>query len=235
MRGTMVRTVSFLLAAAIAAGCATGPKPDPQGLDPYARYLGAVELAKTGDPVDAREIVRMLEDADELARDGAVVALGQLRRPEHVPALIEMTFERIEQARTCPKHPEIVRSVPDACPLCGAELQAVPGSRGGVRSTPLVRADAVRALAVIGDARAVAAVCGALRGDGSIEVRRTAALALEAFADQRAALEALVDALEDRAAAVSHNAHGTLCRIARRDDLPRKAAPWREWLRGRTP
>lgn len=103
---------------------------------------------------------------------------------------------------------------------------------GQVRNTPLVRAEACRTLARIGDPKSLAPLGGVLRGDTSVEVRRTAALALERF--MPAAGEALVAAVGDRDASVAHSAHAVLCRVSGRD-FPREVKPWQDWLRAQTP
>lgn len=219
---------TLFLAALAVAGCSSAPKPDPKSMEPYERYLGALELSRSGDPVDERELVRLLDDPDPLARDGAVVALGRLAKPEHVPLLIDALFEKVEEEFACRTHPEIVGKVPGACRICGAELQR----REATRNTTLVRADACRALAGLRDPRAARPMLSVLSGDTSLEVRRVAALALEAFADQRPVLEGLVEAVGDPHVPVAHNAWLTLRKLSG-VDLPRNADAWRSWLRQR--
>ncbi len=193
MRQALIGAVLLL------AGCAGSVPADPKGLEAFARYKGALALAESGDPVDERELLTLLNDPDPLARDGAVVALGRLGKAEHVPALIDMTF-------------------------LVAEKQDVP----------LVRADAVRALARIRDPRAVKPIVAAVK-DVSPEVRRTAIVALGAFPDQTAALEALIDAVESKEAPVAQNARETLARISKRTDIPPSRDAWLAWLKERAP
>ncbi len=189
----------FLAAVVFLAGCAGSVPADPKGLEPFARYKGALALAESGDPLDERELLTLLNDPDPLARDGAVVALGRLGKAEHVPALIEMTF--------------LVAEKPDM---------------------PLVRADAVRALARIRDPRGVQPIVAAVK-DVSPDVRRTAVVALGAFPDHAAALEALIDAVESKESPVAQNARETLARIANRNDIPPLREAWLAWLKERAP
>jgi HEAT repeat protein len=189
-----------LLALLLLPGCGTSVAPDPNSDEPYARYLGALDLADRGDDAG---VVRLLADPHPLVRSGAVLALARMGRAEYVPQVVDMIFERVEPGET------------------------------ESRNDPLVRSDACRALAKMRDARGLPPMISALRGDSSVDVRRTAALCLEAFADQPAALEALVDAVGDKTVPVAHNAHLVLCRIAKRTDLPRAKEPWSQWLKDR--
>jgi HEAT repeat protein len=227
----------WLLAAAalVVPGCGGTIDPDPKGLEPYARYRGALVLAQSGDALDERELLALLKDPHPLARDGAVVALGIVGKREHVPALIDMAFETVEEDGACPAHPEIRRMTPAKCPKCGAALVPDTLSRKEVRNTPLVRADACRALAKIRDPRAIRPLIGVLRGDFSVDVQRAAVLSLEAFADQTEALEAVIDAVGSANAPVAYNAHRVLSRVARRDDIPPQRDEWLKWLKSRAP
>ncbi|MBI2932672.1 MAG: HEAT repeat domain-containing protein [Planctomycetes bacterium] len=200
----MRRVRCAVLSMFVVAACSNGPTANTKSLDAYERYLGALELAEGGDPIDARDLLGLLADPDPLARDGAVVALGLLGDSQHTSAVINMLYERVE-------------------------------ADGQVRNTPLVRADACRTLARLRDERAVPALLNVLKGDTDEGVRRTAALALESFADRPGVVEALVDAMGDSGVSVAHDAHGVLARVSGRDDLPRDPAAWREWLKSRTP
>jgi len=196
-RGTAARAL-VILSCVLLPGCGVSVAPDPNSDEPYARYLGALDLADRGDDAG---VVRLLADPEPLVRSGAVVALARMGRLEYVPQVVDMIFERVDPGET------------------------------ESRNDPLVRSDACRALAKLRDVRGVPPMISALRGDSSVEVRRTAALCLGAFADQPAALEALVDAVGDKTVPVAHNAHVVLCRIARRTDLPREKEPWAQWLK----
>lgn len=200
------------LVALTPLACVSSVSPDPNGAEPYARYLGALDLAARGDD---KGVLRLLEDPHPLVRSGAITALVQLGKAEYLPQLIDMTYETV-----------------------------LPGEDAS-RNDPQVRSDACRALAALRDPRGVPPLIGALR-DGAVEVRRTAALSLEPFAERQDVLEALVNALprrlasgerpaanEETSAAVQHNAHVVLCRAANRADLPRERDPWLEWLKQR--
>lgn len=199
----MASRSALILAGAILAGCSNAPDPDPGGVEPYARYLGALELARAGNPEDIERLKKLLEDPDPFVRSGAVVAFGSLGDPRHVPLIIEMTYAIVAD--------------------------------GEVRNTPLVRSEACRVLAQLGDPSAVEALLSVLRGDEAPEVRRVAARALETFAGRPGVLEALVRALSDRDVSVAQNAWVVLRRVSGRDDLRRDHDAWAEWLKNRAP
>jgi len=71
------------------AACDSVAMPDPRSADPYERYLGALQISDERDIADVRYLYSMMDDPDPLARDGAVLALGEIPVDEHVGLLKE--------------------------------------------------------------------------------------------------------------------------------------------------
>ncbi len=205
--------------ALLAVGCGGSATPNCKSGDPYERYLGAVTLGSTGDKNDAYQACRLIQDPDPLARDGAVIAMGEIGDPGNVPR-VAATLKL-----SCPVHPELLADVPGICAKCGKRPleRAVPNNA-------MVRTDAVRALARLGGGEAQASVLVALAKDESVDVRRTAAHVAAKFGSNRAVLEALVEAMGDPSAGVVYAAHGALVALTKQDKTAREKLAWRAWL-----
>ncbi len=96
---------------------------------------------------------------------------------------------------------------------------------------PGVRTEAVRAVAEFKDPSSVEPLVKVLANDTSVEVRRTAALALGSFPDNPSLRAALLAAFSDPAAGVAYNAYRSLARVTHRADLPRTRAAAEEALK----
>ena len=145
-----------------------------------------------------------LSDQNDAIRAGALLALGQLRRPALLPLLVDHLKDRRSVVRFAAR-----RALLDFGPAALAALPPFLGSRsarirrgviailrdfGAVsallhaldHSSPGTRADAARALGTVGSPRATARLIAALEADAADEVRRAAAWALLELGDRRA-------------------------------------------------
>jgi HEAT repeat protein len=75
----MHRTILSLVGACFLTGCPGGPGANLDSGDPYERYLGALDAARSNDPESLKRVEAQLKDPDPLARTGAVVALSRAR------------------------------------------------------------------------------------------------------------------------------------------------------------
>jgi HEAT repeat protein len=160
----------------LVVSCSSGPEPDVTSSYPYGRYLGALQLANRPGAETSRELVRMLEDPDALARSGAVVAMGRLRDPGFAQHLVPHLSPEKEKSG-------LVRS--DVCIALGRlkSPDAVEPLLETLKSDedPVVRREAARAAAEFGaDPRMVLGLVRALRDpDASVSWRAEVSLRLK--------------------------------------------------------
>jgi HEAT repeat protein len=198
-------------------------------------------VSGTGDPSgDASSqdgvarLIRALDDPDEAVRDRAARALGDLRDPVAIPALVAAVGDGragrgAVWALTQFDDPRLAAALtralagPDATAraLAAGKLaelgdrDAVPALLAALGDPePHVREEVARALGRLGDTAALEPLLDALRADAGAHVREEAATAVGALgaADEHA-VDALVAALDDPHVAVRRAAGDALDRM----------------------
>ena len=154
--------VAVLLAL---AACSGQDSASWRSSDPYERYLGALELSERRDPVDVNRTVRQLRDLDPLARDGAIVALGEIGDPAHVAAVAATLVPS-------PVNTEILRAdaVVALCRMKGEEARAAVLKALAEDASMHVRRTAAHAVAAFGGERPVLEALVAAMSDARVPV-----------------------------------------------------------------
>jgi HEAT repeat protein len=112
---------------------------------PDVRWWAVRALAELPGPETTELLLQALQDPDEGVRSGAALALRHHPDPQAIPALLNMLATKEAFVR---------RMAADALVATGAE--AVPGLLEVMQNgMPQARLEAVRALALIGDTRAI--------------------------------------------------------------------------------
>ena len=126
------------------------------GADPDMRWWAVAGLAHIPGEAATRLLLKAADDSDSGLRAAALHALGQRDGPEAVPALLLAMGDASDYLARLATD-SLVRTAPHAVPDLIAALQRDPH--------PRVRANAARALALIGDPAAIPALFGALEDD----------------------------------------------------------------------
>ena len=126
------------------------------GLDPDARWWAVAALAHVAGDQAAQLLLRAAEDGDPNLRAAALHALGRHGGPETIPALLRGLDEASDYLARLATD-ALVHATPRAVPELISILKTHPH--------PRVRANAARALALIGDTSAIPALFSALSDD----------------------------------------------------------------------
>jgi HEAT repeat protein len=127
--------------------------------DPDRRWWAACALAHVPGAAAAEALIRLAADADPDVRAAALHALGQRDTPDVVPPLLISLADPSDY---------LARLAADA--LIRVGRLAVPGLIGALErdARPCVRANAARALALIGDTTAIPALLRALEDESAL-------------------------------------------------------------------
>ena len=187
--------------------------------DPDVRSMAAWALGEIKDRRAVEPLIRMLVDVDPYVKEMGVRALGELEDHRAVKALAAVLDEddaglraaaawalgEISGAAAVDALAAVLHADPDVrTRKAAAEALRDSGSTQAILAliaamgdeSPVIRTTVVRALAAIGDRRAIVPLGAALRTDNNAEVRMLAAVALGTFADPLA-LGGLLVGLDD--------------------------------------
>ena len=126
------------------------------GADPDARWWAVAGLAHIPGVAATQLMLRASEDIDPDLRAAAVHGLGQHGGPEAIPALLRALDDESDYLARLASD-ALAQAKPAAVPELIDVLETHPHSRA--------RANAARALALIGDTSAIPALFGALSDD----------------------------------------------------------------------
>jgi HEAT repeat protein len=152
-------------ARAYAAAAQVSPEHLPalaaalDGADPDARWWAVAALAKIPGEPATRLLLTTTEDADPELRAAALHALGQHGGPEAVPALLRALGDPSEYLARLATD-ALIQSAPHAVADLISALRDDPETR--------VRANAARALALIGDKAAIPSLFQALSDESAL-------------------------------------------------------------------
>jgi HEAT repeat protein len=163
------------------AACGSQEMAGWRSADPYERYLGALALSERRDAVDVNRAVTQLRDLEPLARDGAIVALGEIGDPEHAAAVAAALVPSAVNT-------EVVRAdaVLALCRMKGEVAQAAVIKALAEDASMHVRRTAAHAVASFGPERPVLAALVAAMSDPRAPVAYAARKSLGAVANDPA-------------------------------------------------
>jgi HEAT repeat protein len=146
-------------AAQVTAQHLTALAAELAGADPDRRWWAVAALANIAGDQAAQLLLKTTHDADPELRAAALHVLGRRGGPEAVPALLRALGDPSEYLARLATD-ALIRSAPHAV----ADL--ITALRGDPQ--PRVRANAARALALIGDTAAIPALFGALNDESAL-------------------------------------------------------------------
>lgn len=174
---------------------------------------------------DHKRDVRNLSSDNSETRRWCLIRLGRNGNPEDAPALAARLDPNTEPV-------PLVRATAAAGLRAMGDARALPALRTAcVDPDRHVRAEAVRALAILGKKDVMPLLTQRLLEDRDYDVRLQAAYAVARIGGD-AALAPLAAALADPDESVVFAAHNGLSRLTGRD-LPPVHEPWRQWLKNR--